>query len=184
MPKYEAAFPRQLWDVDVLAAGLETEAQFTTLAEYAQRRYIKEEEQRSRSPETNGPWPGVGRRLGKWTPLTDPQWSSIEQFQSSQMTRASRRPREEWAARVARVRLLCRLLAARDHPTWQRVLGVEQLIPERPAGDLKAVRTAVAGVSGAAPKSLGLFPRREYWEHLATASDVPAALDEFERALT
>jgi hypothetical protein len=123
LPKYEAAFPRQKWDVDVLVAGMKTKAQFLTLAEYSERRYGKEEAQRNREPERGGPWAGLDRRLSDWAPLSDEQWRTIEQFQSSQMTRASRRPREHWAARVARLRLLNLLLGRRDHATWERVTG-------------------------------------------------------------
>lgn len=185
MPMYEAAFPRQMWDVDVLAAGMKGQAQFQTLAEYSERRYAKEETQRSRKPESGGPWAGVDRRLAGWAPPSEEQWRAIEQFQSSQMTRASRRPREHWAARVARLRLPCRLLNKRDYATWQRVLAVEKLIPERPLpAEVKQVRTRVASVSGVAPKSLGLFPRREYWEHLVAADDLGETLTSFERALS
>jgi hypothetical protein len=44
-------FPRQIWDVDVLAAGMKAKAQFLTLAEYSERRYGEEEAQRGREPE-------------------------------------------------------------------------------------------------------------------------------------
>ena len=184
MPQYEPAFPRQMWDVDVLVAQMKTAAQFVTLAEYSERRYAKEEAQRDREPERGGPWAGIDRRLLSWAPPSDEQWRSIEQFQSAQMTRASRRPREQWAARVARVRLLFRLLSARDDATWRRALSVEKMIPERPPPALvKQVRARVAGVCEVPPKTLGQFPRRAYWEHLAAVDDHAAALDAFADAL-
>ena len=184
MAKYEAAFPRQMWDVDVLAAQMADQEQFRTLAEYGRRRYAKEEAQRDREPEEGGPWAGIQQRLGSWAPLTEPQWVSIERFQSSQMTRAARRPRDHWAARVARLRLLCRLLAADRYATWKQILAAEQRIPDRPQGTkVKQTRNRVASVTGAPPKSLGQYPRRAFWEHLAQAHDLNAALSAFETAL-
>jgi hypothetical protein len=184
MPKHEAAFPRQMWDVDVLDAQMAGREQFHTLAEYGQRRYIKEEEQRNRLPEEGGPWAGIERRLSSWAALTAPQWRSIEQFQSSQMTRATRRPQEQWAARVARLRLLCRLLTDGDYAVWKRMLIAEKRIPDRPQGaEVKQTRTRIAGVTGAPPKSLGQYPRRAFWEYLARTEDLDAALSAFETAL-
>jgi hypothetical protein len=183
--EYEQAVPRQMWDVDVLAAEMKTNAEFQTLADDAERRYVKEERQRARSPEPRGPWDGVERRLGGWAPPNDEQWRSIEQFQSSQMTRATRRPRDYWAARVARIRLLRRLLEERDWPGWERTLAVERLIPERPEPfELKDFRARVAQVTGAPPKSLGLFPRAGFWEHLTVSDNLHASLDAFESALS
>jgi hypothetical protein len=184
LAKYEAAFPRQMWDVDVLVAQMADQEQFRTLAEYGPRRYVKEEVQRHRKPQEGGPWAGIQRRLNSWAPLTEPQWVSIEQFQSSQMTRATRRPRDQWTARVARLRLLSRLLADDDYATWNRMLAAEKRIPDRPQGaEVKQTRNRVAGVTGAPPKSLGQYPRRAFWEHLAHAKDLDAALSAFETAL-
>lgn len=183
-PTYEAAVPRQMWDVDVLAAKLRDAEQFQLLADYSRRRYIKEEQQRGRSPEDDGPWAGIERRLGQWSPPSDDQWSNIERFQNSQITRASRRPREQWAARVARLRLLARILATPDYATWKRILQVEKLIPEPAGKELRTIRNQVASVIEAPPRSLGQYPRRAYWEHLKSVSDISGALDAFERALT
>lgn len=184
MPKYEHSFPRQMWDVDELTAQMQNRTEFETLADYAERRYIKEERFRARQPDPTGPWPGIESRLSGWEPLTDGQWRAIERFQSSQLTRASRRVREHWAARVARVRLLCRLLKTRDYDSWMRVLELELRIPERvPPSQLKVMRAQVASVTGSIPSALGQYPRRGYWEHLATTEDVPLALSAFADAI-
>lgn len=184
LARYEGALPRQMWDVDALAGRLTEEEEFLTLASYARRLYVKEESQRDREPETGGPWAGIDRRLAAWMPLRTGQSNSIERFQAAQLSSASRRPQEQWAARIARLRVLCRLLAAEAWPTWQRVLDAERLIPKVPEpGELKRLRAAVASVAGTPAKSLGQFPRREIWERLAEADDISAGLAAFEVAL-
>jgi hypothetical protein len=185
LSRHEPAFPRQMWDVDILTAQINDRLAFLTLAAYAQRRYAKEESQRDREAEADGPWAGIVCRLTGWTPLSAEQWRLIDQFQSAQLSRSSRRPREQWAARVARLRVLCRLLAAEDFATWQRALTVERSIPKHPQpSHLRSLRTTVASIAGTPAKSLGQFPRGEYWRQLADADDIVETLNAFERALS
>jgi Nucleotidyl transferase AbiEii toxin, Type IV TA system len=184
----EDDLPRQLYDLDVLLAQLKQQKQWDVLIDYARRRYVKEEDQRQRTAAEDGPWPSIGRRLDDWSQtdaLSLPYGQHIRAFQASQVAAATKRPMEHWRGRARRLQFAVRSLAAgpQGYKQWRRALRIETRIDEPAGAKLKAYRTALAGVTGIAPRRLGQFPRVPYWEHLALAGDVAATLDELDKAL-
>jgi len=196
---HEDSIPRQLYDVDALLATLMDGADWETLAVYSGRRYVKEEQQRHRTPSADGPWPSIGARLEAWSQADDPKQpygGLIRSFQGSQVTTASKRPLEQWRGRARRLQFAARCLATDAHAAagngassspgfgrWQRALAIESRINEPAGPHLKAYRAALAEVTGIAARKLGQFPRVPMWEHLAQAVDVDAALDALDAAL-
>ena len=184
----EDAIPRQLYDLDALLAQLHSQEQWDTLARYAARRYMKEERQRDREANPDGPWPSIDERLGEWAQADDVDeryGRLINSFQASQVARATKRPLAQWRGRARRLQFAARCLAmsAEGFARWQRALKIESRIEEPAGRNLRAYRTALSGVVGIPARQLGQFPRVVLWEHLATAEDINAALDTADEAL-
>jgi hypothetical protein len=195
----EDSIPRQLYDIDVLLATLEDGGDWETLAAYSRRRYVKEEQQRHRTPSADGPWPSIGVRLDAWSQADDPQQpygGLIRSFQGSQVTSATKRPPEQWRGRARRLQFAARCLATDAHAAvgndaasrqgfarWQRARAIESRINEPAGPNLKAYRAALVEITGIAARKLGQFPRVPMWEHLAQADDIDAALDALDAAL-
>jgi hypothetical protein len=186
--KREDAIPRQLYDLDALLAQLHSQEQWDVLAEYAKRRYVKEERQRDREPNPDGPWPSIDDRLDDWAQAEDGDQrfgALINSFQASQVARATKRPLAQWRGRSRRLQFAARCLAmgAEGFARWQRALEIERRIDEPAGRNLRAYRTALSAVVGVPARQLGQFPRVVLWEHVATAKDVDAALDALDEAL-
>ena len=184
----EDAIPWQLYDLDALLAQLHSEEQWDTLASYTARRYVKEEAQRDREPNPDGPWPSIHERLAEWAQADDPDQrygKLINSFQASQVARATQRPLAQWRGRARRLQFAARCLAmgAEGFARWQRALEIEGRIDEPAGGDLRGYRTALGQVVGIPARKLGQFPRVVLWEHLANAEVVDAALDALDEAL-
>lgn len=184
----EDAIPRQLYDLDLLLAQLDNEEQWHRLTDYARRRYDKEERQRGRSPADDGPWASIARRLDQWAHADDPvqrYGQLIRTFQASQVSTGTKRPPEQWRGRARRLQFMVRCAALEDgYERAQRALAIETRIDEPAKSKLKTYRNAISEVTGIAPRKLGQFPRVPYWEFLATAQDLDAALDSLDSSLS
>jgi hypothetical protein len=184
----EDSIPRQLYDIDGLLAELDSPEQWAVLAEYTQRRYVKEEKQRDRSPDPRGPWASMARRLSEWAAADEPgsrYEQLIRSFQGSQVSASTKMAPARWRGRARRLQFAVRALAmgAEGWGRWKRALRIESRIAEPAGNQLRAYRRALSEVTGVPANKLGQFPRVPLWEHLALADDVDAALDALDAAL-
>lgn len=104
----------------------------------ARRRYVKEEDQRRRTADEDGPWPSIARGLDDWSQADAPSLrygQRIRAFQASRVAAATKRPMEEWRGRARWLQFAVRSLGTglKGYEQWRRALRSEARIRE-PAG--------------------------------------------------
>lgn len=183
-PARESAIPRQMHDVDLLAAKMTDPLHWKKLGPFVRRRY--EKEQRFQGLELNpaAPWNGIERRMNNWAACdTDiAKWTTISNFQNGEIAQASRRSQGEWRARARRLQVLAR--SARDSQTdlYLQALAVAQRISPTLSGrNSRTPRAQLGSVMGdhwdAHRSKLNGYPlHATFWEALAVGHDLQATL--------
>lgn len=186
--------PRQPHDIDHLVHLMVRAEGWDALAPYIRRRYEKERRFQGLEREDEAPWAGIDRRLAEWADSDDPSDDKpmlINNFQTGQIGKTSRRSPAEWRARARRLSVICRCARLPDpRVRYGRVLAAEARIDVklsgRPARALrqKLVELLMPEARQAVGKRLnGANPRAMFWEVLATSPDLGTTLHKVEAAL-
>ncbi len=191
-PERDDVLPRQMHDVDLLARLMTSPDDWSQLGPYVHRRYRKERRYQGLDPEPHGPWPGIVRRMNEWARCDrEPgKWKAIQNFQTGQIGRSTRRSVGEWRARANRLAVIARAAAADQTDLYLRALELEDRIaPDLGGRQAKAPRAAIGAVMGehwtaSKAKLNGYGPRVSLWEALASAPDLADRLNELDAALT
>lgn len=164
-----AAVPRQLYDLDGLAAGL-TASDWPALIEYCASRYAHECGVAGVPVSPGEPFDSMGERLLKWADCLDSsseQWRTIQTVQSSQLRRPAHRTERGWRARAHRLFVFSECIR-RDRggwALWEQAGQAAALVPDRKA---KAFRPTLAGLARVDESALPLELHDFTWEAMAT----------------
>jgi hypothetical protein len=172
-PERRDVIPRQLHDIDHLVHLMVRAEDWDALAPYVRRRYEKERRFQGLQPEDEAPWAGIDRRLAEWAESDDPdddKATVINNFQTGQIGKTSRRSPAEWRARARRLSVVCRCARLPDPGAlYEGVLAAETRIDVKLSGrPARALRQKLAGATDAGRQASG----RKASERHQSARDV------------
>ena len=144
-----AAVPRQMYDLDLLLAGLDAD-RWAALSDYSCERYAEECERCDTEVSPGEPFDGMRARLERWGDCLDEQaqpWLTIRAAQQSGLrVPVHLRP---WGWRARAYRLILAVEALRLGPQglepWEAAAELAALVPDRKA---KAFRARLADLAG------------------------------------
>lgn len=165
-----ASVPRQMYDLDLLIAGL-AEAQWLTLADYHRARYAEECARAGIEVAANEPYAGIRGRLERWGDCLDESanpWQTIRAAQQSGLQRAVQLRPWGWRARAYRLITLAAALAlgADGWTLWETANALAGLVPTTKA---KPLRARVAELAGADLRALPVELHDFTWTALVPA---------------
>jgi len=145
-----AAVPRQMYDLDLLLAGLGAD-RWAALSDYSLERYAEECERCDADVSPGEPFNGVRARLERWGECLDEQaepWLTIRAAQQSGLQAPVHlRP---WGWRARAYRLILAVEALRLGPegleAWETAAELAALVPDRKAKAFRAPLADLAGV--------------------------------------
>lgn len=187
----EDAIPRQMHDIDLLAAKMTDPAQWEKLGRYVRRRYERERGFHDLGLDDQAPWAGIARRMDTWARCdTDTiRWTAIGNFQNNQVGKAARRSAGDWRARARRIQAMGSCAALGRTDLYLRALALAQAVDPtltgRPSRQPRAALGSVMGEHWETHKSKlnGYGLRVTFWEVVATCDDLEARLDDLERVI-
>lgn len=191
-PARDDAIPRQMHDIDLLAARMTNATDWALLGPYVRRRYEKERRFQGLSLGDDAPWAGIVRRMDDWAACdTDRgKWTTITNFQTNQVGKSTRRPVGDWRARARRIQTMAKLMSKDRSDLYLRALALEQRIDPTIGGrQARAPRAALGQVMGehwTAHKNTlnGYGLRTTFWESVAVCDDHDTRLQELADVLT
>lgn len=185
-PAREDAIPRQMHDIDLVAAKMTEPAHWELLGPYVRRRYEKERRFQGLDLEDDAPWLGIVGRMDDWATCDtdDAKWTMITNFQTNQVGKPSRRSVGDWRARARRIQAMAALVSRDRSDLYLRALALQERVnPEITGRESRAPRAALGEVMGEhwkAHKSKlnGYGLRTTFWEAVAVCDDHEARLQE------
>lgn len=190
-PERDDVLPRQMHDIDLLARTMTDPGDWGQLGPYVKRRYTKERQYQGLDPEPDGPWTGIQRRMNDWAQCDrqPEKWKAIQNFQTGQIGRSTRRSAGEWRARANRLAVMAQTAATDRTDLYLRALQLEEhLDPNLSGRQARKPRAAIGAVMGEywtanKAKLNGYGIHVTFWEALATGPDLEARLDELRDVL-
>jgi hypothetical protein len=163
-----ASVPRQMYDLDLLLAGLKSD-RWVGLSDYVRERYAHECALAQIVVDEGEPFDGIRARLERWGDCLDEgsePWLTIRAAQQSGLQRAVHL--QPWGWRARAYRLIFVVEALRAGPggwsAWQRATDLAALVP---ASKAKAFQGPLSQLSGTATGDLPVELREFTWTALA-----------------
>lgn len=144
-----AAVPRQMYDLDLLLAGLE-QHQWAALAEYTRERYAEECELWDTEVQADEPFTGIRTRLERWGDCLDEsatRWHVIRAAQQSGLRRAVHLRSWGWRARAYRLIIVAEALRLGDDG-WDVWKTAREAAAQVPVSSARSFRPALAQLAG------------------------------------